>query len=158
MIVKGYYGKVMLCKEKKTHKIYAVKTVHKERLIKSGKIHTIFAERNVLLKVKHPFIVQIRFAFQTNTKFYLGLEYISGGELFKHLADSHKLSLDEVRLYVAEVALALDYMHSQHIVYRDLKPENILIDLDGHLKLTDFGLVKDLSSNNTTSTFCGTAE
>lgn len=155
---KGYYGKVMLCREKKTNRIYAIKTVHKARLIKSGKILTIFAERNVLLKVKHPFIVRIHFAFQNNTKFYLGLEYVPGGELFKHLADSGRLPLDEIRLYIAEMALALDYLHSMHVIYRDLKPENILIDLEGHLKLTDFGLVKDISAMSSTSTFCGTSE
>ena len=158
VIGQGYYGKVMLCQEKRRKKIYAIKTVHKARLIKSDKIHTIFAERNILLRVKHPFIVRICFAFQTSTKFYLGLEYVPGGELFKHLCDKDTLPIDEVRLYIAEVALALEYLHTQHIIYRDLKPENVLLDLEGHTKLTDFGLVKDLGAGASTTTFCGTSE
>jgi serine/threonine protein kinase len=133
--------------------------VHKNRLIKTNKVHTIFTEKDALMRVRHPFIVQIYFAFQTETKFYIGLELVSGGELFKHLCDVGQLSVPESRLYIAELALALDYLHSMKIIYRDLKPENIMLDADGHLKLTDFGLVKQVKERGgSTSTFCGTPE
>lgn len=155
---RGYYGKVMLCKRKDTGELNAIKTVHKNRLIKVRKVHTIFTERNVLMKAQHPFIVNLQFAFQTDTKVYLGLEYAPGGELFYHLQRRGSIPIDEVRLYVAELALALDYLHKNNIVYRDLKPENVLLDAQGFVKLTDFGLAKDLHDDDMTTTFCGTSE
>lgn len=156
---RGFYGKVMLVKKKGTNEFYAIKTVHKNRLVKSNKVHTIFTERNVLMKARHPFIVNLCFAFQTETKVYLGLEYASGGEMFYHLQNRGTIPIDEVRLYAAELSLALNYLHNLHIIYRDLKPENVLLDSQGHIKLTDFGLAKSLSEySNTTSTFCGTSE
>jgi serine/threonine protein kinase len=156
---KGFYGKVMLCRRKGTQELYAIKTVHKSRLIQAKKVHTIFNEKNSLTHARHPFIVQIYFAFQTETKFYIGLELVSGGELFKHLCDVGEISVAESRLYVAELALALEYLHSIGFIYRDLKPENVMLDAEGHVKLTDFGLVKQVRARgDTTSTFCGTPE
>jgi serine/threonine protein kinase len=158
-IGRGFYGKVMLVKKKGTEEVYAIKTVHKNRLVKSGKVHTIFAERNILLSARHPFIVNICFAFQTDSKVYLGLEYAAGGELFHHFQKRGPFPLPEVKLYIAEVALALNYLHSIGVVYRDLKPENILLDGQGYLKLTDFGLSKRLTDpDDLTQTFCGTSE
>jgi serine/threonine protein kinase len=156
---RGFYGKVMLCKKIDTGEYFAIKTVHKNRLVKAHKVHTIFNERNVLMKSRHPFIVNFAFSFQTDTKVYLGLEYVSGGELFHHLQQRRRIPIAEVRLYIAELSLAINYLHVQGVIYRDLKPENILVDTQGHLKLTDFGLVKQLDSDaETTSTFCGTSE
>jgi serine/threonine protein kinase len=158
-IGRGFYGKVMLVKKKGTEEVYAIKTIHKNRLIKANKVHTIFAERNILLSARHPFIVNICFAFQTDSKVYLGLEYAAGGELFHHFQKRGRIPLPEVRLYVAELALALNYLHFLGVIYRDLKPENVLLDGQGHLKLTDFGLSKQLDpSDETTVTFCGTSE
>ncbi|KAK8883798.1 hypothetical protein M9Y10_042897 [Tritrichomonas musculus] len=159
VIGRGFYGKVMLVKKKDTDELYAIKTVHKNLLIESRKVHTIFAERNVLMKSKHPFIVNICFAFQTETKVYLGLEYVPGGDLYRHLHTDGNLSIEEVRLIIAQLCLAIDYLHSVNVVYRDLKSENVLIDQDGFVKLTDFGLAKALTPDlKQTETFCGTNE
>jgi serine/threonine protein kinase len=156
---KGYYGKVMLCRKKLTGETYAIKTVQKSRLIEANKLHTIFTERNALVSAHHPFIVQMHFAFQTDTKFYLGLELVSGGELFRHMCNVGTVPISEVQLYVAEISLALDYLHSINIIYRDLKPENIMLDNEGHVKITDFGLAKQVTTKAPrTSTFCGTPE
>jgi serine/threonine protein kinase len=156
---KGYYGKVMLCRKKLTGEAYAIKTVRKSRLIKANKLQTIFTERNALISARHPFIVQMHFAFQTDTKFYLGLELVSGGELFRHMCDVGTLPISEAQLYVAEISLALDYLHSINIIYRDLKPENIMLDTDGHVKITDFGLAKQVTTKvPRTNSFCGTPE
>ncbi|KAK8895938.1 hypothetical protein M9Y10_013824 [Tritrichomonas musculus] len=159
VIGRGFYGKVQLVKKKGTNELYALKSVHKSLLIEHQKVHTILSERNVLMKTKHPFLVDICFAFQTSTKVYLGLEYVAGGELFTHMRQNKKLPVEEVRLYVAELSLAIDYLHSQNIIYRDLKPENVLLSMDGHVKLTDFGLAKMLSPDlKQAETFCGTNE
>lgn len=158
VIGRGYYGKVMLVKKKDDQKLYAIKTIHKKRLVTNNKVYTVIAERNILVKAKHPFIVELFYAFQSDTKFYLVLEYAPGGELFSHVRQSPRLPIEEVRLYIAEIALALDYLHSIGVVYRDLKTENILLGSDGHVKLTDFGLSKDISTLESTTTFCGTLE
>lgn len=155
---RGYFGKVMLVAQKDTHELFAIKTVHKMRLLQYQKTQTILAERNIMRRCEHPFIVELKFAFQTATKFYLGLEYIAGGELFGLIRKQSVFPLSQVRLYIAEIGLALDHLHANGIVYRDLKPENILIGTDGHIKLTDFGLAKDISKLGTTHTFCGTAD
>lgn len=156
VIGRGFFGKVMLVQQKEGKELFAIKTVQKTKLMDSGKPQTIVAERNILMLVKNPFIVQLHFAFQTPQKFYLGLEYAPGGELFYHMEQSGLIPLDDARLYTAEIAIALAHLHKLGIVYRDLKPENILFDGQGHIKLTDFGLAKDLLSTPTTSTFCGT--
>jgi serine/threonine protein kinase len=156
---KGSYGKVMLCQRKGTDEFYAIKSIRKSRLVKARTVHTIFRERTVLVKARHPFIVDLLFAFQTDKKCYFGMELVAGGELYRRLRDAGQLSLDETRLYVAEIGMALDHLHNQNVIYRDLKPENVMIGADGHIKLTDFGLAKlNEVRGNMTSTFCGTPE
>lgn len=156
VIGRGFFGKVMLVMQTSNGRYYALKTIHKEKLIHSGKVQTVLAEREILGKINHPFIEKLEFAFQTPTKFYFGLEYITGGDLTIQIRN--KIPIEDVKLYVAEIALALNFLHSHGIIYRDLKPENILIADDGHLKLVDFGLSKDISETNTTKTFCGTTD
>ncbi|KAG2460779.1 SGK1 kinase, partial [Polypterus senegalus] len=125
-----------------------------------GKQKHIMAERSVLLKnLKHPFLVGLHYSFQTAEKLYFVLDYVNGGELFYHLQRERVFLEPRARFYAAEIASALGYLHSLHIVYRDLKPENILLDSRGHIVLTDFGLCKEgVDPNGTTSTFCGTPE
>ena len=158
VVGRGYYGKVMLAEKLDTGHLYAIKSLQKNRLAELSAFDSVSAERNILMKIKHPFIVQLCFAFQSPTKFYLGLEYAAGGELFYHMTRLQTIELDNARLYIAEIALALEHMHNLGIVYRDLKPENVLLDAEGHIKLTDFGLAKELSPTGTASTFCGTSE
>ncbi len=112
----------------------------------------------------HPFIVTLRYAFQTPDKLYMVFDFVNGGELFFHLNQEDMFKEDRAKFYSAEILLALQFLHSKNIIYRDLKPENILIDYEGHIKLTDFGLAKELKDeihkqNKTkTTTFCGTPE
>jgi serine/threonine protein kinase len=159
VIGRGSYGKVMLCQSKATGERIAIKAIPKSTLIKCQKVHTVIRERMILEKVSSPFIVQLKVAFQTPSKFYLGLEYVAGGDLFRRMsADGQAIRFHDARLYIAELGFALDYLHRAGIIYRDLKPENVLINTDGHLKLTDFGLAKRLDVDETTATFCGTPE
>jgi serine/threonine protein kinase len=84
---------------------------------------------------------------------------VAGGELFHHLQQVRRIPLPDVRIYIAELSLAINFLHVQGVIYRDLKPENLLIDTQGHIKMTDFGLAKQLDADEeTTSTFCGTSE
>lgn len=160
---KGGYGKVFQVRKvtgDDKGRIYAMKVLKKATIVRNQKdtAHTK-AERNILEAVKHPFIVDLMYAFQTKGKLYLILEYLSGGELFMHLEREGIFLEDTACFYVAEITLALEHLHSQGIIYRDLKPENILLDAKGHVKLTDFGLCKEsIDEHSLTHTFCGTIE
>lgn len=155
---RGAFGKVMLVRHRTTQKLYAIKSIQKRKLLDAMKSHTVIAERNILMKAHHPFIVQLFFAFQNPSKFYLGLEYVPGGELFYHLQNRKFFPIEEVRLYSAEIALALSYLHSIGIIYRDLKPENVMLDSSGHIKLTDFGLSTEIFElDGGDDNFCGTS-
>ena len=158
VIGRGFFGKVMLVQKKGEPEYYALKTVKKEKLVKSHQIQTILSERNILAKSKHPFIVNLQFAFQTASKFYIGMEYVPGGDLIGLMQRQERIPDNDCRIYAAELAHAIEHLHSIGVVFRDLKPDNILICQDGHIKLTDFGLAKDISELGTTRTFCGTTE
>ena len=160
MIGKGSFGKVLLARHKKEGQTYAVKVLAKKMILKRNEKAHIMCERNVLLKnLNHPFLVALRYSFQSNDKLYLVVDYVNGGELFFHLQKERYFAEPRAKFYAAEITSALGYLHSQDIVYRDLKPENILLDAEGHIVLTDFGLCKDgLSGRETTNTFCGTPE
>lgn len=156
---KGSYGKVMQVKKKDTQKIYALKAIRKSYIIaKSEVIHTL-AERTILARIDCPFIVPMKFTFQTSEKLYLVLTCINGGELFHHLQNEGTFGLSRARFYTAELLIALETLHNMDVIYRDLKPENILLDSQGHIALCDFGLCKlNMKDNEKTQTFCGTPE
>ncbi|KAH0787512.1 AGC family protein kinase [Histomonas meleagridis] len=156
---RGLTGKVQLVRYKKDKRLYAMKSMSKQQLSENEQVEQILSERKVLLETHHPFLVCAYFAFQTVTKIFLIIDYIPGGELFNQLKEEGKFSFQRTQLYAAEILLALGHLHSHGILYRDLKPENILLDIDGHLRITDFGLVKtNMTQGSTANTFCGTAE
>jgi serine/threonine protein kinase len=156
---RGGFGKVMQVRKKNTGRVYAMKILHKAKLIESDEVEGTKMEKEVLKRIDHPFIVGLKFSFQTPDKLYLVLDYVAGGELFYHLKREKRFSEERVRYYASELTLALEHLHKLCIVYRDLKPENILLGEDGHVCLTDFGLCKDgLEFGKYTYTFCGTAE
>jgi serine/threonine protein kinase len=151
---RGYLGRVLLVQRNDTEERYAIKSVHKNKLYDGQCTHGILAERNILLFIKNPFFVNLLFAFQSPTKFYLGMEYVAGGELFYRMGGIGQIPLNDARLYTAEITLAIGHLHRFGIIYRDLKAENVMLDGDGHIKLTDFGLAKEIPGQ--ASTFCGT--
>jgi len=113
----------------------------------------------VLGRINCPFIVPLKFSFQSEQKLYLVLAFVNGGELFHHLQVEQRFNEERSRFYSAELLLALEHLHDLNVVYRDLKPENILLDYTGHIALCDFGLCKpNMKGEDTTNTFCGTPE
>lgn len=160
---KGGYGKVFQVKKTTgadANSYFAMKVLKKASIVRNQKdtAHTR-AERNILEAVRHPFIVELVYAFQTGGKLYLILEYLSGGELFMHLEREGIFLEDTTCFYLCEIILALEHLHNLGIIYRDLKPENVLLDAQGHVKLTDFGLCKEhIQEGIVTHTFCGTIE
>jgi len=159
VIGKGSFGKVMQVMKKDTKQIYALKTLRKHHIISRMEVTHTMAERTVLARINNPFVVPLKFSFQSPEKLYLVLSFINGGELFYHLQKSGKFSMDRSRFYIAELLSALESLHELNVIYRDLKPENILIDYQGHIALCDFGLCKlNMSNDDKTNTFCGTPE
>jgi len=158
VIGKGSFGKVMQVRKKDDGKIYAMKVLRKEAIIARKQVTHTKAEKSILQKIQHPFIVQLHYAFQTKDKLYMILDYINGGELFFHLKKEGRFQENRVRFYAAEIVCALSHLHSLGIVYRDLKPENILLNSEGHITITDFGLSKQIKADEGTHTFCGTPE
>eukprot|EP00730_Choanoeca_flexa_P005052 TRINITY_DN11866_c3_g3_i7.p1 TRINITY_DN11866_c3_g3~~TRINITY_DN11866_c3_g3_i7.p1 ORF type:complete len:509 (+),score=148.32 TRINITY_DN11866_c3_g3_i7:149-1675(+) len=159
VIGKGSFGKVMIVRKKDTGNIYALKKLSKQHLKERGEIEHTISERNILEKHNSPFLVSLKFSFQTPEKLYFVLDYVSGGELFVHLQRMGQFPEPQARFYTAMLVLALEHLHEKNIIYRDLKPENILIDMNGYIKLTDFGLCKEgVDRFGRTATFCGTPE
>lgn len=157
---RGSFGKVMQVKKKDDGKIYAMKILKKSMVLARHQVDHTMSERKILQVMQHPFLMGLKFAFQTETKLYLVMDFFRGGELFFHLKHKRRFSEEEARIFVIEVALALGHLHSLNFIYRDLKPENILMDEDGHVCLTDFGLSKEFEDpeNPLANTFCGTPE
>lgn len=156
---KGTFGKVILCREKATGHLYAIKILRKEVIIRKDEVAHTLTENRVLRTTNHPFLISLKYSFQTADRLCFVMEYVNGGELFFHLRRSRIFGEDRTRFYGAEIISALGYLHSQGIIYRDVKLENLLLDKDGHIKIADFGLCKeDITYGRTTKTFCGTPE
>ncbi|XP_072907203.1 ribosomal protein S6 kinase alpha-2 isoform X2 [Hemitrygon akajei] len=157
----GSYGKVFLVKKIKgsdAGQLYAMKVLKKATLKVRDRVRSKM-ERDILAEVNHPFIVKLHYAFQTEGKLYLILDFLRGGDLFTRLSKEVMFTEEDVKFYLAELALALDHLHGLGIIYRDLKPENVLLDEDGHIKITDFGLSKEAVDHDKRAySFCGTIE
>lgn len=147
-------------RKRDTKRIYAMKVLSKKEIVAKKEVAHTIGERKILQRsLECPFLVGLKFSFQTEKELYFVTDYKSGGELFWHLQKEGRFSEDRARFYIAELVLALEHLHKYNIVYRDLKPENILLDATGHIALCDFGLSKpDLSNDQLTNTFCGTTE
>lgn len=158
VIGKGAFGKVMQVRKKDTGEVYAMKEMSKDLIERENLLEHMFAEKSILQKINHPFVVQLHYAFQTRDKLYLVLDFLAGGELFFHLSQVGRFEEARAKYYTAEIGLAIGHLHSLDIIYRDLKPENCVLDKDGHACMTDFGLAKTNVQGATAQTFCGTPE
>lgn len=159
VVGKGSFGKVMQVRKRDTKRIYALKTLRKAHIISRAEVNHTLAERTVLAQIDNPFIVPLKFSFQSPEKLYLVLAFVNGGELFHHLQHEGRFDLNRARFYTAELLCALECLHEYNVIYRDLKPENILLDYTGHIALCDFGLCKlNMEGQEKTNTFCGTPE
>ena len=161
VVGQGAFGKVFQVRKKDTGEIFAMKVMKKDRVLEKDHGEYVRAERNALTAVVHPYIVTLRYSFQTSKKLYLVLDFISGGHLFFQLYRAGVFEEELARLYTAEIVSAITHLHSLGFVHRDLKPENVLLDSHGHVKVTDFGLAKGNMSDaehHRTNSFIGTME
>ncbi|CAF0997425.1 unnamed protein product [Rotaria sordida] len=162
----GAYGKVFLVRKitgADIGKLYAMKVLKKAAILQKAKTaEHIKTERQVLESIRQiPFLVSLHYAFQSDAKLHLVMDYVNGGELFTHLNKRQHFTEQDAKIYIAELTLALGQLHKLGIIYRDIKLENILLDSDGHIVLADFGLSKEFrpdDADKRTYSFCGTIE
>lgn len=152
----GTFGRVVLARHRPTREYFALKVMPIAEVIRLKQVDHVKNEKDILLSVKHPFIVHLLWSDHNERFLYMLLEYVCGGELFTYLRNAGRFTVGTALFYAAEIVVALEYLHSLSLVYRDLKPENLLLDRQGHLKLTDFGFAKKLEDR--TWTLCGTPE
>ena len=169
---RGGFGKVMQVRHRPSQSVFAMKILKKSELVRRRQVERTQTERTILAAVRHPFIVCLHYAFQNRQKLYMVMDFVQGGDFFTLMRKFKRLPENWVKIYVGEIALALQHLHDMDVVYRDLKPENILLCGDGHLKLTDFGLSRyfetrppnpedmlgDDSTDVVTRSFCGTEQ
>ncbi|KAJ1970919.1 serine/threonine protein kinase [Dimargaris xerosporica] len=164
----GSYSTVMVGTEKDTGKEYAVKILDKRHIIKEKKSKYVNIERDTLSRLSHPFVVRLHYAFQDSASLYFVLDLARNGELLSLIRQVKQFPEEGARFYLAEIIVAVEYLHSKNVIHRDLKPENILLDEAMHIKLTDFGTAKltdnteqapaTPSQRRRANSFVGTAE
>jgi len=153
---KGSFGEVYLVEKRGTNELYAMKVLHKNKIMGQNLVKYAMTERNVLSYIKHPFIVGLNFAFQTSDRLFLILDYCPGGDLGSLLSQEKRLSETIARIYTCEITCAIEELHKRDIIFRDLKPDNVVLDSEGHAMLTDFGLSKEgVTDNSKAQSFCG---
>lgn len=147
IIGRGAFGEVRLCKEKTSGNIFAMKKLKKAEMVLKGQVQHVHAELEVMSEADetNEWVVKLHYSFQDDEFLYLVMEYVPGGDMMSLLMKRDVLTEEETRFYVAQTILAIDSLHTRGYIHRDLKPDNLLLDLEGHIKLSDFGLVKSLA-------------
>ena len=147
----GGFGTVFKVRHILTGKIYAMKVMNKNYIIKKKYLHYVVSEFKIMkLLSGFPFILDLHYCFQSANFLYLIIDYCPNGD-FTNLEN-----INNPKLFFAEVLLAFEYLHNKTVIYRDLKPDNILLDESGHIKLCDFNLAKSgMTKNKRANSFCG---
>jgi len=143
----GEFGRVMMARNASTQEIVAVKVLRKNHLLQGGSksVKHAITEKEVLQDLSdkvHPYIVSLHHSFQDDAHLYLVMDFVGGGDLFMLIESQERLPEEWAMIYSAELTLALEHVHAQDVIFRDLKPENVMVHVNGHVKLTDFGLSK----------------
>jgi len=154
---KGKFGNVYLAREKRSQFIIALKVLFKAQLQQSNVEHQLRREIEIQTHLRHPNILRCYGYFYDKEKVYLILEYAARGELYKELQKAHHFDEKRTATYVVQLARALQYCHSKHVIHRDIKPENLLLGLNGELKIADFGWSVH-APHNRRRTLCGTLD
>ncbi|KAI8331405.1 kinase-like domain-containing protein [Chlamydoabsidia padenii] len=161
----GSYSTVLVARDKKTGKQYAIKKLDKAHIVKNDKVKYVMIERDALGRMNHPGIVKLYWTFRDNKSLYYVIDLAPHGELYTFIRKMAPLDMETTRYYASEILLAVNHIHSKDVVHRDIKPENILLDGQMHIKIADFGSAKLLYDNSNTSnqssgarSFVGTAQ
>jgi len=153
---KGAFGKVRIVEHRESKKLYALKYINKLQCIKIRAVQNIIRERYILEEIEHPFIVNLRYAFQDDENMFMVIDLMMGGDLRYHLDRLGGFSEEMVRFFAAEISCAINYLHNKNILHRDLKPDNILLDTKGHSHITDFNIATKIDPNKLPRSQSGT--
>uniref|UniRef100_A0A3P8Y097 Serine/threonine-protein kinase MRCK alpha n=1 Tax=Esox lucius TaxID=8010 RepID=A0A3P8Y097_ESOLU len=150
VIGRGAFGEVAVVKVKNAEKVFAMKILNKWEMLKRAETACFREERDVLVNGDSQWITTLHYAFQDDNNLYLVMDYYVGGDLLTLLSKfEDRLPEDMARFYLAEMVLAIDSVHQLHYVHRDIKPDNILMDMNGHIRLADFGSCLKLMEDGT---------
>lgn len=156
----GNFAKVYVARDIKSNRNVAMKVVGKEMVVKVGMVEQVKREISLMKMVKHPNVVEIYEVMATKSNIYIAMELVQGGELFTKIIRDGRIKEDDARVYFRQLISAVDYCHSRGVYHRDLKPENLLLDLNGNLKIADFGFSAfaddHLRADGLLHTTCGT--
>ena len=152
VIGKGGFGRVWKIQSKQTKALYALKEMSKVKIIDKQSEKSINSERTLLQKLHHPFIINMHYAFQDNDNLYLVMDLLPGGDLRYHVSRYRRFSEEQTRFFIACIVHSLSYIHSHNVIHRDIKPENLVLDEKGYVRLTDFGIAKENTFDNSSET------
>lgn len=155
-IGKGSFGKVCIVQKRDTKKMYAMKYMNKQKCVERDEVRNVFRELQIMQGLEHPFLVNLWYSFQDEEDMFMVVDLLLGGDLRYHLQQNVHFTEGAVKLYVCELALALEYLQRYHIIHRDIKPDNILLDEHGHVHITDFNIATVLKGTEKASSMAGT--
>ncbi|OMJ95534.1 hypothetical protein SteCoe_1137 [Stentor coeruleus] len=151
-IGRGGFGKVWVVEFRGDHQIYAMKEMMKLRIVSKQSVNSVINEQKLLSVLRHPFLVNMKFAFQDRENLYLAMDLMKGGDLRYHINQQERLSEEQTKFFAACIVTGLEYLHVNSIIHRDIKPENLVLDNKGYLRITDFGIARIISSDNSRDT------
>ncbi|KAJ8026220.1 Serine/threonine-protein kinase 32B [Holothuria leucospilota] len=155
-IGKGSFGKVCIVQKRDTKKMFAMKYMNKMMCIKKDAVRNVLREQEILQQLEHPFLVNLWFTFQDEEDMFMVVDLLLGGDLRYHIQQGVKFDAERIKLYMCEIALALDYLQMECIIHRDIKPDNILLDEEGHVHITDFNIATILKDGTLATSMSGT--
>ena len=151
-IGKGGFGRVWKVELRRSKQLFAMKEMDKLRILSKRSVHSVMNERGILEILKHPFIVNMLYAFQDRDNLYLVMDLMSGGDLRYHI-NKHRFFVEaQARFFAACIITGLEYIHDNSVIHRDIKPENLVIDSKGYVKITDFGIARIWCPENSKDT------
>jgi serum/glucocorticoid-regulated kinase 2 len=151
-IGRGGFGKVWVVEFRSDRQMYAMKEMLKLRIVSKQSVSSVLNEQKLLSVLRHPFIVNMKFAFQDRENLFLVMDLMKGGDLRYHLNNRERFNEEESKFFTACIVTGLEYLHVNNIIHRDIKPENLVLDNKGYLRITDFGIARILSCDNSRDT------